>query len=431
MSRPNVVVISCHDLGQHLGCYGVTTVNSPNLDRLAREGVRFSSSFCVAPSCSPSRATIYTGRYPHSNGVMGLCHSNFAWDLHPTERHLAGILAEAGYRTVLIGVQHETRRPEDMGWQEILGGLDAGEVAEDAVRWLCNTGTREQPFYAQIGFFEPHRLFHTFGPDPDDSLGVTVPPWLVDEPSARAEFAGYQGAIRKMDAAVGRVLAALDNLGLDGNTLVIFTTDHGMPFPRAKCSLYDPGISVALIMRWPSRGWAGGKVFTEMVSNVDYLPTILEAVGVPIPKNVQGRSFAPLLDAREYAPRTEIFAEMTYHDYFDPRRCIRTPTHKLIANFSTAYFFMDPSQTWRPATITAHPEEPAWAYHPHIELYDLQADPLEFNNLAESPEHADLRDELASRLLAWMEDTHDPLLHGPPASPHHLATIEKLRSARR
>ncbi|MCX7600054.1 MAG: sulfatase, partial [Armatimonadetes bacterium] len=335
---------TCHDLGQHLGCYGAATVNSPNLDRLAGEGVRFSSSFCVAPSCSPSRAAIATGRYPHSNGVMGLCHGNFAWDLHPAERHLAGILAEAGYRTVLAGVQHETRRPHDMGWQEVLGGRHAGEVAEGAARWLRQTGCRSQPFYAQIGFFEPHRMFHTFGPDPDHSRGVTVPPWLVDEPSAREEFAGYQGAIRTMDSAVGQVLAALDDLGLRDNTMVIFTTDHGMPFPRAKCSLYDPGISVALIIRWPSRGWAGGRVFAEMISNVDYLPTILDAVGVPIPENVQGRSFAPLLDGREYVPRTEIFAEMTYHDYFDPRRCIRTRTHKLIANFSTAYFFMDPSQ---------------------------------------------------------------------------------------
>ena len=430
MAKPNIVLLSCHDLGQHLACYGVTTVNSPHLDRLAREGVQFSSSFCVAPSCSPSRATIYTGRYPHSNGVMGLCHSEFGWDLHPTERHLAGLLAEAGYRTALVGVQHETRRPHDMGWQEILPFGTCDEVARRAAEWLRDARRDGRPLYAQIGFFEPHRNFDFGGAQPDDSLGVTVPPWLVDEPSARAEFAAYQGAIRKVDSAVGYVLAALDDLGLREDTLVIFTSDHGMPFPRAKCSLYDPGISVPLIVRWPSRGWAGGRVFSEMISNIDYLPTILDAIGVPIPENVQGRSFASLPDGRKYAPRTEVFAEMTYHDYFDPRRCIRTRTHKLIANFSTAYFFMDPSQSWRPATITVHPEEPAWAYHPHLELYDLQTDPLEFDNLADSPDYADLRDDLARRLLAWMEETADPLLHGPPPSPHHLATMEKLRLRR-
>src|SRR5205085_1510747 len=112
-----------------------------------------------------------------------------------------------------------------------------------------------------------------------------------------------------------------------------------------------------------------------MISNVDYLPTILEACGVAVPSHVQGRSFAPLLDGEPYEPRAEIFAEMTYHDFYDPRRCIRTATHKLIVNFSNAKFFMDPSQSWRPKTITKHPEDPANAFHPQTELYDLVADP--------------------------------------------------------
>ena len=428
MASPNILLMICHDLGRHLGCYGVDTVSSPSLDGLAAEGVRFTNSFCSAPSCSPSRASIFTGRYPHSNGVMGLCHAEFAWDLHPDERHLASLLSGAGYRTALGGMQHETCRPAEMGWQDILPFGPCETVAENTTAWMRAAATGDQPFYMQIGFFEPHRTFDFGRAVPDESLGVMIPPWLLDEPSAREEFAGYQGAIRKVDAAIGSILDAVDDAGLRENTIVVFTVDHGIPFPRAKCSLYDPGLSTALIVRWPEGGWVGGRVQDEMIPNVDCLPTLLEAVGVAAPGNVQGRSFSSLLGGGEYEPREEIFAEMTYHDYFDPRRCLRTRAHKLIANFSTAYFFMDPSQSWRPKTITVSPEEPAWAYHPHLELYDLVADPLEFNNLADSPEHAALRDDMAARLLSWMEETADPLLDGPPASPHHRATMAKLRT---
>jgi N-sulfoglucosamine sulfohydrolase len=429
MPRPNIVFMISHDLGRHLGCYGVPTVNSPSIDQLAADGVRFTNHFCTAPSCSPSRASIFTGRYPHNNGVMGLCHADFAWDLHPDESHLAGILREAGYRTALIGLQHETRRVEDMGWEERLPGGPCDEVAERAAQWIEHARDT-QPFYAQIGFFEPHRDFDYGGALPDDSKGVTVPPWLADEPTARQEFAAFQGAIRKMDAAVGTVLDALEGAGLLQNTLVVFTTDHGIPFPRAKCSLYDPGISTAFILRWPERGWAGGKTYSELVSNIDNLPTLLDAAGIEMRKNVQGRSFAPLLDGKEYQPRDVIFAEMTYHDYFDPRRCIRTPKYKLIANFTTAPFFMNPTQTWRPMTITKNPDRPMHAYHPHLELYDLEHDPLEFDNLAGRPEYAEVENSLAARLLTWMEETSDPLVGGPPPSPHHTTTMARLQQAR-
>ncbi len=430
MSRPNIVFMISHDIGQHLGCYGVPTVHTPSMDRLAGEGVRFANHFCTAPSCSPSRASIFTGRYPHSNGVMGLCHADFAWDLHPDERHLAGILREAGYRTALVGIQHETRRPAEMGWQDRLPGGPCEKVAERAVGWIEQAAGGDEPFYAQIGFFEPHRKFDFGGATPDDGKGIYVPPWLVDEPSAREEFAAYQGAIRKVDGAVGTILDAVDRLGIAESTITIYTTDHGIPFPRAKCSLYDPGLTTAFIVRWPERGWAGGKVCRELVSNVDNLPTLLEALGVPVPERVQGRSFAPLLDGGRYQKRGEVFGEMTYHDYFDPRRCIRTHRHKLIANFTTAPFFMNPSQTWRPLTITKEPEEPTYAYHPHIELYDLAEDPLELEDLADKPEHAEVRRDLTQRLLAWMEETEDPLLDGPPPSPHHRQTIAALRAAR-
>ncbi len=426
-SRPNILLIVSHDLGRHLGCYGIDTVQTPNLDRLAGEGVRFSQAFCTAPQCSPSRAALFTGRYPHNNGVMGLCHSPFEWDLHPGERHLASFLKDAGYFTALIGTQHETRRPRDMGYDVIpnLNG-DAKVVAPASLEFFAQREGQSQPFYLQVGFFEPHRRPpYGYYCEPDVSKGLTVPPYLVDELSAREDFAGYQGAIRLLDLGVGRVLQGLADHGLADNTLVIFTTDHGIPYPRAKCSLYDPGLEIAQIMRWPAGGFRGGRVIEGMVSNLDVLPTLLELTEVTPPTNLHGRSFLPMLHG-EAGGRSEMFAQMTYHDYCDPRRCIRTLTHKLIVNFTNSPAFMDPSQTWRPQCVTVVPAQPKLAYHPLVELYDLEKDPLEHHDLSQEPGMVTVKADLLHRLQDWMVQTQDPLLAGIPISPFHQRALAAL-----
>ncbi len=430
---PNIVVITCHDLGRHMHCYGVPTVHTPNLDGLAAAGVRFGNSFCVAPQCSPSRAALFTGRYPHSNGMMGLAHGAFAWDLHADERHLAGFLAEAGWHTVLLAHQHETRRPRAMGYDQV---IDIDKVrpctatAQRAVAWLDTQRATTTPFFLQMGFFEPHRPFEVFDTPPDGSLGLTIPPYLVDEPSAREEFAGYQGAIRKLDEAIGQFLAALDQKGLADDTLVLFTSDHGIPFPRAKCSLYDPGLEVPLVLRWPRGPWRSGTTLDPLVPNVDVLPTLLDLAGIEVPANVQGQSFAPLLLGESYEARDAIYGQMTYHDYCDPRRCIRTSTHKLIVNFTNARFFMDPSQMWRPKTTTVDPANPAAAYHETVELYDLASDPLETKNLARSTAHLDVCHRLLTSLHQWMRQTSDPLLDGIPSAPIFHRAASALSSGR-
>jgi N-sulfoglucosamine sulfohydrolase len=440
-ARPNVVVVTCHDLGRHLGCYGNPTVQTPNLDALAADGIRFGQAFCAAPQCSPSRASLYTGRWPHANGVLGLTHANFGWDLHPEERHLAQVLREAGYATALVGANHEVRHVTDEQAAERLGfdylsrprrGDDITAQALDRIAKL------ETPFYLQLGYNEPHRLNHadpSAEPDymgflgeyvePDDERGVTMPPWLKETESGRREIAELQGALKYVDRAIGRVLDALPE-----NTLVIFTPDHGLALPRAKCSLYGPGLEVALIVRWPQGGWTGGRVQDELISNVDVFPTILEAIGIPAPENVHGQSFAALLDGSAYQPRDAIFGEMTYHDYYDPRRCIRTARHHLIVNFTAAPAFMNPSQSWRPRTDPVVPDKPALAYHPLVELFDLDEDPHERNNLADDPAHADVRTELLVRLHAWMRETADPLLDGAVTPPMHRWALEALATGR-
>jgi N-sulfoglucosamine sulfohydrolase len=442
-SKPNIVMFHCHDLGQYLHCYGVKTVRTPNLDKFAEQGVRFARSFCTQPGCSPSRASLFTGRYPHNNGVMGLTHANFAWELHPNEKHLAQFLKEAGYAPVALGVIHETHAgAKRCGYDLHRNIKNAVELTSAAIEELKRLSADKQPFYLYGGFVEPHRLPYPKGPGqppeghgfpgphlkPDSSLGVEVPGYLRDTPGTREELAGLQGAVRYVDEQFGRWTQALKELGLETNTVVIATTDHGVAMPRAKCSVYEPGLQVMLLLRYAGRqGWHGGVVRNEMVSNIDVLPTILELAGIAVPANVQGRSFAPLLDGHTYTPNAAIYGELTYHTYYDPQRSVRTETHKLIANFSSAPSFQDPSQQWRPKSDVLTPEYPTSAFHPHLELYDLTKDPWEQVNLASSAEFAPLRRELASRLHQHMVDTKDPLLHGAVASPQHVTTLNLLR----
>ncbi|MBS1875483.1 MAG: sulfatase [Acidobacteria bacterium] len=430
-ARPNVLLLHCHDLGQHLGCYGVDSVQSPNLDRLASEGVLFERNFCTAPQCSPSRASIFTGRYPHSNGVMGLTHADFAWDLNSGEQHLGQILKASGYSTHGVGVIHETRSgPARCGFDDYTNQSQAVAMADAAIAKLRSLAGRGRPFYLQAGCIEPHRLG---GPNrdvdqgfldgrlkPDAERGVRIPPYLRDTPGTRTELAELQGAIRHMDEQMGRVLAAVRELGLEGDTLTIFTTDHGIAMPRAKCSVYEPGLLTSFILRYPAReGWRGGGRRREMISNIDLLPTVLDLAGVAIPSAVEGRSLAPLLDGKAYAPRELIFGEMTYHDYYDPRRSVRTQTHKLIVNFSSAPAFMDPSQSWRPRSDTVTPPNHAMAYHPPYELYDLSHDPWEQNDVARDPAYASIAAQLRAKLMAHLRATRDPILSGAVTGPLH------------
>lgn len=448
MTRPHVLLIHCHDLGRHLRLYGAAAVRSPRLDALAGQGVVADRMFATAPQCSPSRASLFTGRWPHNNGVMGLTHSDFAWDLHPEEQHLAGHLGQAGYRTELIGVHHESRVREDrlvaerLGFDKVETGTTGGmadEVAARAVDALGRLAGNEEPFYLQVGFLEPHRIPGEQDPpgvmgfvgdhiEPDRSLGVEVPAYLRQDDSAREEIAELQGAVRHMDDAVGRVLEALDALGLTEDTITIFTTDHGLALPRAKCSLYDPGLEVSFIVRWPGGGWTGGERLEELLSNVDVVPTLLDALGLPAAADsrpaLHGRSFRTLLDRTGTPPvRTEIFGELTYHDYYDPRRCVRTDQYKLIANFSAAPGFMDPCQSWQHRCTPVTASNPTTDYHPPVELYDLRADPNELTDVAGKPEYATVRADLLERLTAWMRRTDDPLLDGAVTNPLHRNTL--------
>ncbi len=434
--RPHVLSITCHDLGRHLGCYGAGTVHSPHLDRLAAGGARFDSAFCAAPQCSPSRAALATGRHPHSNGVMGLTHGGFAWDLGRNERPVATLLAGQGYRTHLFGLQHITPHAERLGFGHVhaTGEGDGGathaaaaEVVAGAFEEVVPQAVHEGPgpLYLEVNFFEPHRPYDYGAAEPDRSGGVLVPPYLPAIPEATEEMAALQGAIRKVDRAVGRILEVLDQLGITEQTLVVFSADHGLAMPRAKCTLYDPGIGVALLVRWPAGGVRAGTVVPALVSNVDVLPAVLEAAGAPVAAAVQGTSLLPLARGAAEGARDAIFAEKTYHSYYDPMRCVRTARHKLIRNFESAFAVEVPGDVQAGAIFRADPDRYATDRRSVVELYDLELDPLEQRNLAGQPQVAEVERDLDRRLWQWMEETQDPLLSGPVPSPAYQLAMER------
>ena len=426
--RPNIVFITCHDLGQHLGCYGQPSVPSPALDSIAVQGVLFENSFCTAPQCSPSRSVLHTGRHAHTNGMMGLAHANFKWRMHPDEQHIAQRLRQAGYSTVLFGVQHLVGGDEakSLGYDTAQNRMPARELGEAAAMFLSEPDLK-QPFYLEVGFFEPHRPYDYGDVEPDDRLGASVPPYLPDSPEAHAEFAAAQGAIGALDVGVGRIFEALAANNLLENTWFIFAADHGLAMPRAKCTVYDPGIETALIMHWPGGGLVGGRRITEMISHVDMVPTLLDALAMDIPDNLHGRSYWPLLQGQPYAPNREVYAEKTFHTDYEPMRAIRTSTHKLIVNLDQDIAVNTPSDI---QLSPIYPQVlPQIAVHrPHIELYDLENDPHEQRNLAGQPQVAAIERDLKQRLLAWMETTDDPILQGPVPSPYYHDALAMLKS---
>ena len=422
-ARPNILMMTCHDLGQHLGCYGVETVQSDAIDRLAAEGCRFGNYFATAALCSPSRGAMLTGRYPQTNGLMGLTHTPWLWSLKPGERHLASLLSEAGYHTTLVGFQHVTRDdPHTLGYYDVVeAGRLAPQKASSVVEILQHQKPTDPPFFLKVGFHEVHRRFDSGGVQPDSEKGVYVPPYLAATDVMRNDLAALQGSIKFMDAGVGEILSGLEQTGLAENTIVIFTSDHGIPYSGAKASLFDPGIEVPLIVRWPVGGLVGGKVHSQLMSNVDFLPTLLDLVGVPIPENVQGVSAAKMLRGESEEPiRDAVFAQRLSQPLRDNiSRCIRTERYKLIRYFDSGRTVIKPVDV-DPQAVAEHVERPRRdGTRPIVQLFDLEADPIEYENLAQDDRYADLVRELCDRLWRWMEEVGDPILGGPLRTPYY------------
>jgi arylsulfatase A-like enzyme len=413
-SRPNIVYLHSHDTGRHIAPYGVA-VRTPNLQRVAEQGVLFRQAFCAAPTCSPSRAALLTGMSAHQTGMLGLAHRGFR--LADPSKHLPRQLSSHGYDTALCGVQHEAPGADvaSLGYAHIEKTLNQQSGAAAAA--LLDSGKLRSPFFLSVGLFQTHREF----PDPartdptTDPRYVGVPPYLPDTPAVRGDIAALNTMAASMDEQYGLVLDALDRNGLADNTLVFCTTDHGIAFPNAKCTLRDSGIGVLLLMRGPG-GFTGGKVVDALVSHLDVAPTLFDVIGLDPPGWYQGRSLRPLLDGSATSIRDELFAEVTYHAAYEPQRCIRTERWKYIRRFDHRDKPVLPNCDDSP-TRSAMLDAGVFPGPVEEALYDLLADPLERVNLASEPAYAAMRRELAARLDDWMRRTDDPLPCGPVPPP--------------
>jgi arylsulfatase A-like enzyme len=422
-SFPNILfLISDDQTWRDLGCYGNRSIRTPSLDRLAQAGARFSNCFVASPQCSPNRSAIFTGCTPHLTNT-----SRLHTPMPPWERTYLEVLKERGYFAGAFGKVHQG--PQfDKRWDFYLPGTDF------AVEKFFDKLPGGKPFFLHVGFTDPHRPYQkgTVNP-PHDPAKVEVPAYLPDLPAIREDLALYYDEISRMDSDCGRILDVLQQRGLADNTLVIFTADNGMPFPRAKGTCYDAGIRVPLLARWPGR-IKPGSVYEELISHVDLSATWAELAGSRMPDKAQGRSFLPLMTAGAYTQRTEVYSERNWHDTFDPIRSVRTSRYKLIFNgvpqlpYRPSWDIYD-SPSWEAMTkagrrpLPAHNEQLFAASRPVLELYDVEKDQSEFNNLAGSPEHEEVMTDLKMRLGRWMGATYDylpPLSEGKRAMPPNL-----------
>ena len=425
MQQPNILYLHTHDAGRYIQPYG-HKCETPNLQHLAEEGVLFRKAFCANPTCSPSRAALLTGEYPHQNGMHGLAHRG--WRLNDYKRHIINVLKPHGYISVLAGIQHIASKPfaakEEIGYDRILttdGGFTAPTDA--AIKFLNKAP--DSPFFLTVGYHAPHRagdVFNTIHP-PADARYVQPPDPLPDVPETRADMALFDASIKGTDASMGRVLHALERNGLADNTLVICTTDHGIAFPGMKCNLTDHGIGVMLIMRGPG-GFTGGTVVDGLVSHVDIFPTICDVVGVSAPEWLEGISMCPLVDGSCDSIRDTVFAEVNYHASYEPQRCIRTKRWKYIRRFEH-----------RDRPILANCDnsiskkvwhENGWLDDGYDEelLFDLAFDPTEACNRVTDPNCRDVLSTLRTQLQEWMKRTKDPLLQGPVAAPPNAVVTD-------
>ncbi len=422
MPKPNIVYLHSHDTGRFIQPHGIG-VSTPHLQRLAQEGVMFRHAFCAAPTCSPSRASLLTGCSPHNNGMMGLAHRGF--ELTDPKQHLGVTLKNAGYFSILTGIQHVSHKGNLPGYDVVEPGEGHGddhpELRARAFIENARERTGGKPFFLDCGHGLTHRLRipsgHAFFRDGmrGDPRYVAVPSTLPDNEITRREFADYASAVTELDRRHGLVIDALHATGQLDNTLIIATTDHGIPFPRGKSWLTDMGLGVYLIMRGPG-GFTGGKVIDAMVSQLDLYPTVCEVTNIEKPAWLQSKSLTPLLGG-QVTLHDMLFGEVTYHTCYEPIRSVRTARWKYIKRFDPRRKITIPNTD--PGVTRQYLVDSGWCDVPLAgeELYDLIFDPTESNNLLEhaavsAPAAAALPD-LRQRLQTWMEQTQDPLLQGP------------------
>ncbi|MEE8451112.1 MAG: sulfatase [Thermoguttaceae bacterium] len=429
--RPNILFCIADDWGggPHAGVLGDPIVKTPTFDRLARDGVLFPYTYVPAPSCTPCRGGILTGQIPHR-----LEEGGNLWSRLPAKfKCYPALLEQAGYT---IGLERK-------GWGP--GTLrDTGRTRNPAGPSFKNfeafleTVPEGKPFCFWAGTSDPHRGYAkgsgiAAGMDPED---IDMPAWLPDTPEVRSDILDYYVEVQRFDRDIGQRIALLEKTGKLDNTLVIMTGDHGMPFPRGKCNLYDSGSQVPFVVSWPSQV-KGGRVVDDFISFTDIAPTFLQAAGLEPLAEMTGRSFLDVLKSgksgRVDATRDKVFVERERHTVCRPdaqsypSRMIRTYEFLYIRNLRPHLWPAGDPEVYRDidgspskSEVVDRRNEPAiapffdlaCAKRPAEELYDLSKDPQQIDNVAGRPQYADVQKQLRAELDRWMIETDDPRAKG-------------------
>jgi N-sulfoglucosamine sulfohydrolase len=430
--KPNILLMVAEDHGLQLSCYGDKHISTPNLDALARKGVRFEYAYVTQAGCSPSRASIFTGRYPHNNGQIGLATHGLRMYKDDTP-NLTTYLKDAGYRTGIIGKIHIN--PESAFLFDFKA-FPKSNFNNRYVRGFARTAgeffrASDDPFLMWISFPDAHRPFHDrqkgipariMGPDDVETLPMVG----VSTQQTLRTTASYYNCMQRLDVGVGMVLKELADSGKADNTLIIYLSDHGPDFPRAKKTIREGGSRVPMIMSWKGH-LSEGRVESRLVSTLDILPTILEIAGIKSHQdNLDGRSLMPLFNNKSAQWREYLFTEFTLHwpETYYPGRAVRERRFKLVHNLLPRrknpvydiYLVKQRPETFTPQELKNVPKQVQGAYKifrqpPEFELYDLQNDPWEFYNLAGDTRHTEQLIHLKKRLAEWQEETNDPLRH--------------------
>ncbi len=466
--RPNLVLIVADDLSPDAGCYGNPVIKTPNLDRLAREGVRLTHAFATTASCSASRSVILTGLHNHANAHYGHEHAYHHFRAYDDVKSLPVLLEQAGYRTARVGKLH-VGPPEVFRWQQTFQANARNPVQMAEVCRPLIEADSDEPFFLYYCTADPHRSGEQVGghanlPEdlqpnafgnrakgfpgveevkysPDD---VIVPPFLPDTAACRAELAQYYQSVSRVDQGLGRLVELLKKAGKYDNTLIIFTADHGMAFPGGKTTVYEPGLKVPMVVKLPVQAGEGrrgeeakgpkeddsqratneGRVSAAMVSHVDLAPTLLDAAGaLPKDHKLHGRSWLGAITREQPKGWDTVNASHTFHEItmYYPMRVVRGRQYKLIWNLAAPLPYPFASDLWEaptwqeayrrgPETMYGKRTVKDYIHRPTFELYDVQNDPDESHNLASDQAYAKTLNELKAELKAFQKRTSDPWL---------------------
>jgi N-sulfoglucosamine sulfohydrolase len=427
---PNILLIVSEDHSPHLSCYGDTVIKTPNLDKIAREGILFRNAYVTESISSPSRSSILTGLYAYQNGQLGTAAHGY---------HIVGdvpniyqLLKDAGYRTGMIGKLHlnppgsfpiDFHPIKESNYKKL--GLH--RYSDYADSFMIKS---PDPFFLMVNLPDAHGDWEDQVEgrpvNPVSVANVTTFPHIgLDNERLRGITANYYNCILRMDECIGELMTKLNQSGQRDNTLIIYLSDHGDQMGRGKVYLYEAGVKVPFIVSWPGKIPQGIKS-EALISTIDIVPTILEAAGLNIPGNLPGKSLAPLFKNPDKSIRKYIFTERNCNArmFHFPQRAVRDDRFKLIYTLledrgdPVAIYFLD-----RPDTYIGTPKlnelEKAGGqlkkiydrllYPPKVQLYDLGNDPWEFNDISDNPDYLDIKKNLLNTLFNNMEETNDPL----------------------